>query len=273
MTVPGYQAPAPEGLTSNEPFVSGHTRALVTIGLFVAYIAVALFSAVADVLAFFTNPVVIAAEEGVNERLTLFELLQGLAGLATLAVFVALAVAFLMWLHRASKNLRALGNPSQRIEYTPGWAVGWFFIPFANLVMPYKAVREVWEKSDPAVRTEDDYMFARPSSTPLLPGWWVTFIASNVAGNISGRLMADARTDAALRFTAGVDLIASLLAVVAAVLAILVVRGIDRRQAERARHVMYVPHMPPPPPIFTQHTPPANADAQQQGAPPPASQG
>ena len=255
MTIPDDQARAPEGLTSNVPFVSAHTRAVVVVVLFVAYTVVALFSAAADVLAFITNPVVIAAEEGVNERLTLFELLQGLAGLATLAVFVALAVAFLMWLHRASKNLRALGNPSQRIEFTPGWAVGWFFIPFANLVMPYKAVREVWEKSDPAVRTGDDLMFAGPSSAPLLLGWWVTFIASNVAGNISGRLMETAHTDSALRFTAGVDLIASLLAVVAAVLAILVVRDIDRRQAERARHVTYAPHTPPPPPIFRQPQP------------------
>ena len=255
MTMPEDQARAPEGLTSNVPFVSAHTRATIVIVLFVAYILVALFSVASDVLSFFTNPVVIAAEEGVSERLTLFELLQGLAGLGTLFVFVALAVAFLMWLHRASRNLRALGNPSQRIEFTPGWAVGWFFIPFANLVMPYKAVREVWEKSDPAVRTGDDFMFAGPSSAPLLLGWWVTFIASNFAGNISGRLMADAHTDAALRFTAGVDLIASLLSVVAAALAILVVRDIDRRQAERARHVAYVPHMPPPPPLFRQPQP------------------
>src|SRR5918997_5039842 len=105
------------------------------------------------------------------------DLRQGAVWLIHLAVRVALVVAFLLWLHRASKNLRALGNPSQRIEFTPGWAVGWFFIPFANLVMPYKAVREVWEKSDPAVRTGDDFMFAGPSSAPLLLGWWVTFIA------------------------------------------------------------------------------------------------
>ena len=257
MVIPGNQARTPEGLTSNVPFVSAHTRAVVVVLLFAAYIVVALFSAASDVLAFVTNPVVIAAEEGVNEQLTLFELLQGLAGLATLAVFIALVVAFLLWLHRASRNLRALGNPAQRIEFTPGWAVGWFFIPFANLVMPYKAVREVWEKSDPAVRTGDDLMFAGPSSAPLLLGWWVTFIASNVAGNISGRLMENAHTDSALRFTAGVDLIASLLAVVAAVLAILVVRDIDRRQTERARHVAYVPNMPPPPPTFRPQPSPA----------------
>ena len=23
-----------------------------------------------------------------------------------------------------------------------GWAIGWFFVPFANLVMPYQAMKE-----------------------------------------------------------------------------------------------------------------------------------
>src|SRR5918997_1098797 len=80
------------------------------------------------------------------------DLRQWAVALIHLAVRIALVVAFLLWLHRASKNLAALGNPKSRIEYTPGWAVGWFFIPFANLVMPYRAVREVWVKSEPPVR-------------------------------------------------------------------------------------------------------------------------
>ena len=259
------QVQPPTGLTASWPFVSAHTRALVVIGLFVAYIVVTLGSLASNILVFFTNPVILAAEEDVNERLTLYELLQGLAGIGTLLVFVALAVAFLMWLHRASKNLPALGNPPQRIEFTPGWAVGWFFIPFANIVMPYKAVREVWEKSEPSIRTEDDFMFTPPSSAPLLVGWWIAFIATNVAGNISAKLLEQAKTDEALRFTAGVDTIASLLGIVAAVLAILVVRGIDRRQAERARHVTYIPNMPPPPPLFR----PQPGEAHPQNAPPP----
>ena len=70
-----------------------------------------------------------------------------------------------------------------------------------------------------------------------------------------------------LNFVAGVALVANLLSVIAAALAILVVRDIDRRQTERARHVSYVGNLPPPPPIFR----PQPAAAGGTHAPPPRS--
>ena len=32
------------------------------------------------------------------------------------------------------------------MQYTPGWCVGWFFIPIANLVMPYIILKELWQE-------------------------------------------------------------------------------------------------------------------------------
>ena len=71
-----------------------------------------------------------------------------------------------------------------------------------------------------------------------------------------------------LNFVAGVALVANLLSVIAAALAILVVRDIDRRQTERARHVSYVGNLPPPPPNFR---PQPAAAAGGTHAPPPRS--
>jgi hypothetical protein len=91
---------------------------------------------------------------------------------------------------------------------------------------------------------------------------------SNFLSNISWRLESRAAdTDS---FVTVVDIISGLGNIVAAVLAVMVVRGIDRRQAERARHVTYVPNLPPPPPVFRRQ--PASAPG---GAytPPSASQG
>lgn len=243
----------PSGLTSSEPFVSAHGRALVVIALFAAYIAVTLCAVGVNLMRLAMSPVVIGGG-GADEQITLDDLLQFFVGLGNFLVYVALVVAFLVWLHRASRNLPALGNPKSKVEFTPGWAVGWFFIPLANLVMPYRAVREVWEKSDPAIRTEEDIMFTPPSSGGLLLAWWVCWITSNVASNVAMRLQAGAPTPAVARSMAGVDILADLVGIVAAVLAVLVVRGIDRRQQERSRHVAYMPHRPPPPPIF--HTQP-----------------
>ena len=40
----------------------------------------------------------------------------------------------------------ALG--ANNLKYTPKWAVGCFFVPFLNLVMPYQVVREIWKASN-----------------------------------------------------------------------------------------------------------------------------
>ncbi|HEX8117701.1 MAG TPA: DUF4328 domain-containing protein, partial [Pyrinomonadaceae bacterium] len=238
----------PAGLTASEPFESAHTRATVVVVLFALYVVVALAAVAANVAQLALPPVVLAAAEEGGEQLTLGDLFQFIIALATLCVFVALVVAFCLWLHRAAKNLRALGN--KNMEHSPGWAVGSFFVPFVNLVVPYKAVKEVWLKSDPSAHIEEGVMFTAPSSTPpLVLGWWIAWLVSNFLGRLSWRLQ-DNSTLGTHDFVVGVDIISDLANVVAAVLAVLVVRGIDRRQAERARHVTYIPHTPPPPPLF-----------------------
>ncbi|HJQ33520.1 MAG TPA: DUF4328 domain-containing protein [Pyrinomonadaceae bacterium] len=244
-----------DGLVASEPFVSAHGRAMVVLALFGAYIVIMLCSIGLSLMRLTMAPVVLGGG-GPDEQFTLDELLQFFVGLGNVLVYVALVVAFLVWLHRASKNVPALGNQKSKVEFTPGWAVGWFFIPLANLVMPYRAVREVWEKSDPAVRTEADRLFTPPSSGGLLLAWWICWIASNVASNIAVRLQADARTADAVRALSGVMIFSDLLDILAAVLAFLVVRGLDRRQRERSRNVTYLPHRPPPPPVFTTQQPP-----------------
>ena len=251
METPEHQARAQAGLTAYEPFVSAHTRATVVVALFVAYIIVTTSGVAAKLMKLALPPLVIAAGEGDEGQLTLGDLIEFLVAVATLLVFVSLVIAFLVWLHRAARNLPALGNSKSKVEYTPGWAVGSFFVPFVNLVMPYKAVKEVWEKSDPSFRTGDDFMFAAQSSSPpLVLGWWIAWLVSNFLSNISWRL--ESRAPDTGSFVTGVDIISDIGNIVAAVLAVMVVRDIDRRQAERARHVVYVPNLPPPPPLFRQ---------------------
>ena len=60
-------------------------------------------------------------------------------------VFYASLVFFLRWIYCANVNARSLGASGMR--FTPGWSVGWFFVPVANLVMPYQVMREIWQAS------------------------------------------------------------------------------------------------------------------------------
>jgi hypothetical protein len=73
------------------------------------------------------------------------EIFQGLLGLLAGGVYIATVVIWMVWIHRANSNCRALG--AQGMRFTPGWAVGYHFIPFVNLVMPYNAMAEIWRAS------------------------------------------------------------------------------------------------------------------------------
>lgn len=65
----------------------------------------------------------------------------GLASVLWLGVFVLL----LMWVYRASKNLRFATD--QPLENSPGMSVGWFFVPIANYFMPRRVLKEIWYAS------------------------------------------------------------------------------------------------------------------------------
>lgn len=59
-----------------------------------------------------------------------------LLNLVQLGAFILL----LVWIYRAATTARALGIPGR---YSPGWAVGGWFIPIANLFIPVQCLRDL----------------------------------------------------------------------------------------------------------------------------------
>ena len=165
-------------------------------------------------------------------------------------VLVATAILFLVWLHRAYKNLRASGV---KTEMPPGWAVGSWFIPFLNLVQPYQAMKELWIKSDPGV--DFTHGFAKPGAgaraPPLIAVWWFAGLLSNFALRVADRIggseiAADHRQLVAWAGEAG-----SLLTLFTALLAAYVVWTIDGMQAGKSKRLgLDRWAAPPPPPSF-----------------------
>ena len=70
---------------------------------------------------------------------------QQLVGVFQIVIFVVSGILILMWKYRANFNAHQLGGT--RMEFTPGWSIGWYFIPFSNLWKPYQAMKEIWKAS------------------------------------------------------------------------------------------------------------------------------
>lgn len=104
-----------------------------------------------------------------------------MAPLLQLLVLLSCYVIIAFWIHRMAANTRFLAGTG-KMEYTPGWAVGWFFVPFANLWKPYQAMKEVWSLNADGERA------AGGVAGLLLPLWWLLWLAWNIVSNAAGRM-------------------------------------------------------------------------------------
>jgi hypothetical protein len=93
-----------------------------------------------------------------------------------IALFLLTAIFFLRWVYRANENARRLGAVD--MHFTPGWAIGWYFMPIANLAMPYHVMKEIWNASvSPA-----DWRSLRGPTIVVV--WWWLFLAWNLIGYV-----------------------------------------------------------------------------------------
>jgi hypothetical protein len=146
-------------------------------------------------------------------------------GIAYLAVFAVTVAIFGMWIHRAANNARSFGATGFKI--TPGWAVGWYFVPIAQLWKPYQAMSEIWRASRNPRGWQND------GAGEFLGWWWAIWIVSTVLGKIAYRLTVDAvEVDEIARAT-HVMLASEAVDIITIVLAILLVKRLSDYQLQR----------------------------------------
>jgi S1-C subfamily serine protease len=195
------------------PYASGGRRARfaqISLGVIVAIFAL---EAWLDLLT-----IGIAATAGplvTDDQFTLIDQLQVALTVASLVALVIAATAFCVWIHRAYRNLPAIG--ADDLEFTPAQAVGWWFVPFANYWQPYRVVREISQESGPA-----------GTRTRLVVVWWTLWIVSNAGFGVVSRIPLDGWAFV-IR-----DLARAILGASAAVCAIVIVRRIQAWQEQRA---------------------------------------
>jgi hypothetical protein len=101
---------------------------------------------------------------------------QRVVAILTLCIYVVLAVLVLKWIYRANFNARQLGAAG--MQFTPGWSIGWYFIPIVWLWKPYQAMKEIWKAS--ANPQSQDWQ--NQEASPLLGWWWFLWIVSGMIG-------------------------------------------------------------------------------------------
>lgn len=140
-------------------------------------------------------------------------------GLVQVAIYIPLAILFLRYLWRANHNARELVGGD--LQYTPGSCAWWFFVPFANLYKPFRAVKEIWNASDPWYDPQTG-----GGGSVLLNLWWGLWIIVGISCNIS---VGDSDVGQLIIGT-WIMMVSNVLGVFLAVAALGVIRGIYRMQ-------------------------------------------
>ena len=199
------------------------TVALLGLSSLLALVMVAFRLGEQGLLARIANLEFVSEEEvtGSDARIAALAVVQ-------IVTLVVTGIHWLVWQHRGQANLVAARVSGLR--FTPGWAVGWWFVPFANLVKPFQTMRELWKSSG----GEEDWEHSR--TWPVIGWWWAAWLTSGVLGRIGAGLIAGATSLEAIRSGSRVLLLTQLVVLAAAILAILLIRSVTERQRRlRAR--------------------------------------
>jgi hypothetical protein len=150
----------------------------------------------------------------------------GLVALLQLAVFLIAGIVVLRWIWFATANTHAFG--AQSLRFGPWLAVGAYFIPIANLIMPLQSMCDTWKAS---VEPRDWEIVKVPA---IFGWWWFFWLTSNIAGVAAFRLSDPGDFPGLDQAAATLTIVADGLTVAASVLLAGIVRRLSALQRTRA---------------------------------------
>ncbi len=140
-----------------------------------------------------------------------------------LVAYFPSGIVFLFWFRRVYDNVGALGG---RSSATPTMAVGSWFIPFVNWFRPYQITKEIWVESAGDGDSDSD------SDSGFIQLWWGLWLINLLGERFLGH--GDLETEAQfVRYFTGF-IVLNLVSLIAAALAMLVIRRITARQEAHA---------------------------------------
>ena len=148
--------------------------------------------------------------------------------LLTAVAGIGAAAAFLAWFHQAAKNCRETDQEYPNYG-SPAWAVVWWLLPIANLIVPYYIALWILRESG---KNEEEHS---PEAERTLGWWWAAWVGSHLTGTIAAlnaATMATAEETTNAGWAMALDAVSAVLLGIALALVLKVMREVERRQAD-----------------------------------------
>lgn len=157
---------------------------------------------------------------------------QAMIGSFQLIMYPTLAL-FFIWFYKVYRNLPVLG--AEGLEFSPKWAVIYFFVPILSLYKPLYAAEEIWKASYPSTEETDSYSWQNNKTSPIILTWWIFWVISSMVGfYLLRQSFATAATVDELLNLSRVFAFSDLMSAISGGLTVLIVRKIDSWQEKKA---------------------------------------
>jgi hypothetical protein len=148
--------------------------------------------------------------------------IQGIVGLLQSGLGIVTGITFLKWIYRAYKNIQGFG--AEGLRFSPGWAVGYYFIPILSLIRPVQVMSEIWRASD------DPRNWPRRPGSWLIASWWTLFLLYTGVTQVSLEIAFQASTNDQWTLAAVLAILGDLFSIPLSIAALQLVTEVYRRQ-------------------------------------------
>ena len=143
---------------------------------------------------------------------------------SSIALMLAAFILNSIWIYTSAKTIQV--HSSEKLKSSPGWSVGWFFIPIAQLWKPYQALKSI---SDISVKLAGNTEDAIPRF--IFPVWWIFYLLTIFVDRLYLKTFAaSAGSIENLMFTMKVSLVSSVIFIITTILFNQIMRDIHFKQ-------------------------------------------
>lgn len=167
---------------------------------------------IAGISNYFQMNLLISAQNGETitmEYANANDIRQLIIALIQLLIYIGTIITFIMWFRRGYYNLHRL---IKVLSFSEGWAAGTWFVPFVNLVRPYKIMKEMMYESEELL-VKGNLIEPKKSRVMLVGVWWTLLLINNIATNAVTRIEIRSTDLSTLINTSGASVILSLFAI------------------------------------------------------------